>query len=131
VLTFLTARSDRGRSFRRASSPSRILISVFQRLVQVCLPTVFDRLDEGRARQRRQDFGRRGRLLSWHRDSDGSWRARLSCAELPRTVERAGRSRIEAIDRADHGLKQILNLRQNQNMKSRSGWTVRPHDGVH
>jgi hypothetical protein len=122
----LTARSDLGNAPRRISPARRFAAALFQRLVQLCLPSAFDRYDERRARRLRQAFGRRGRLLSWHRQPDGSWRARLSCADLPRTIERAGRSRGEAIDRADHGLKRVLSFRRN--LRTSRGWTVRPHD---
>jgi hypothetical protein len=82
-----------------------------RRLLQDRFPTAFERFDEGRARRLRRDFGRAGRLLSWRREADGSWRARLSCPDLPRTIERAGRTRAEAIDRADRVRSRILALR--------------------
>jgi hypothetical protein len=95
-------------------------------LLQAGFPTAFEGLDEGRARRLRRDFGRRGRLLSWRRESDGSWRARLSCPDLPRTIERAGRTRSEAIDRADRARARILALRTD--LKAPNGRVDRPAD---
>ena len=65
-------------------------------------PTAFpagaiDRLDERLARARREAFGRRNWLLSWHRAPDGSWRARLSGPDSDRTIERSARTRACAI----------------------------------
>jgi hypothetical protein len=97
-----------------------------RRLLRAGFPTAFERLDEARARRLRRDFGRRGRLLSWRREADGSWRARLSCPDLPRTVERAGRTRSEAIDRADRVRSRILALRAD--LKAPNGRDARPAD---
>lgn len=62
-------------------------------------PFCLDRLDERLARARREAFGRRAWLLSWHREPDGSWRARLSGPDLERTVERTARTRACAVRR--------------------------------
>ncbi|MGE3818702.1 MAG: hypothetical protein AB7I30_04655 [Isosphaeraceae bacterium] len=63
-----------------------------------------DWLDAHRARRRRQTFGQRGWLLSWSRDADGRWRARLSGPEFPRTIERSASNRVKAIERAAQAL---------------------------
>ncbi len=78
--------------------------------------TLRDRIDERRAIRRRDRFGRRRWLLSWGRadapDSGatgrGPWLARLSCPELPLTVERRGRSLRQAIGRAEAALTFLL-----------------------
>lgn len=56
-----------------------------------------DRLDERRARRARTRLGHRRWLVSWRRTGRGAWLARLSCPEVPETVEQAGRTRSEAI----------------------------------
>jgi hypothetical protein len=70
-----------------------------------------DLLDERRARRRREAFGRRRWLLSWHRDPDGRWRARLSGPEAPRTVERTSGTRVGAIARAAQAMERLLAFR--------------------
>lgn len=72
------------------------------------LRTVHDHFDERRARRLRRAFGARGWLLSWDRSARGGWLARLSCRELPLTVERRGASRAAAIRRAEAVLGLIL-----------------------
>ena len=69
------------------------------------------RLDERVARQRRRELGERLWLLSWQRDPDGRWRARLSCPELPRTVERTGWTRCAAITRSTTVVRRTISLR--------------------
>jgi hypothetical protein len=75
-------------------------------------PTVlgwlFDRRDERLARRRRDELGHAAKLVSWQRLPDRRWRARLSCSDWPDTIERAGRTRCEAIERADNALKFVL-----------------------
>ena len=100
------------------------MASALTRLFRACLPAAFDRYDESRARRTRQDFGRLGRLLSWSRGPDGAWRARLSCPELPRTIERSGKTRGESIDRADRVLRRILALRGT--LRTPAGREARP-----
>ncbi|HWE38565.1 MAG TPA: hypothetical protein VG406_18485 [Isosphaeraceae bacterium] len=63
-----------------------------------------DRRDDRRARRRRQVLGRRRWLVSWRPRRDGWWVARVSCPSDPETIERAGASRIEAIDHAERAL---------------------------
>jgi hypothetical protein len=63
-----------------------------------------DRRDNRRARRRRQALGRRRWLVSWYPRRDGWWVARISGPDDPETVERAGASRIDAIDRAERAL---------------------------
>jgi hypothetical protein len=67
-----------------------------------------DRRDERRAQRLQADYGRRGWLLSWCRAGDGLWRASLSSPQWPRTTVARGRTRREAIDRADLALRLVL-----------------------
>jgi hypothetical protein len=75
---------------------------------------IIDRVDERHARQIRIRFGQRRWLVSWHRDKVkvGHWRARLSCPLILFTLERTGKTRTEAIERAAEALEQLLVLRQ-------------------
>ena len=70
--------------------------------------TVFDCRDERRARALRESYGKRLRLLSWVRDSDGRWRARLSGPGVERTLERTGRSRARAAESAAVAMDRLL-----------------------
>jgi hypothetical protein len=70
-----------------------------------------DALDERGARRRRRELGRRGLLLSWQREPDGRWKARLSGPGLVQTLERTGRSRRRAIDRSARALDRLPALR--------------------
>jgi hypothetical protein len=72
------------------------------------LGRLLDRRDERLARQRRGELGHCRKLVSWQRLSDRRWRARLSCEEWPETIERAGRTRCEAIERAEHALQLVF-----------------------
>jgi hypothetical protein len=56
--------------------------------------------DERRAERRRAELGRQGWLVSWLREPDGGWRARLSGPHTVRTIERTARTRRGAIERA-------------------------------
>jgi len=79
--------------------------------MQTMLKTLRDDHDERWARLMRDEFGRRKWLLSWHRDEVAdAWLARLSCPQLPETVERHGRSRCHAIGRANRALSAMLQL---------------------
>ncbi len=71
----------------------------------------FDRVDDRWARRRRVYHGLRNGILSWSRDPDGRWRARLSYEATPRTVERTGVDRREAIGRAELAIKRLSILR--------------------
>ena len=66
-----------------------------------------DWLDDRLARHRRHDFGRRSWLLSWSREPEGTWRARLSGPDLERTIERSARTRSWAIFRSARALARI------------------------
>jgi hypothetical protein len=77
-----------------------------------------DCFDERHARRRLADFGKRRWLVSWYRGVEGGWRARLSCPSLPYTIERAGKSRSEAIQRAEIVLCRILSFRREQTADS-------------
>ena len=71
-----------------------------------------DREDERWARRRRIFLGARRDILSWSREVDGCWRARLSNSETPRTIERTGHDRREAIGRAELAVKRLLIMRK-------------------
>jgi hypothetical protein len=72
---------------------------------------LIDRLDERTARRLRRVLGQDRWLVSWQRENDGFWRARLSCPLVSTTLERTGRTRTEAIDRATRALTHLLSLR--------------------
>lgn len=105
---------DRGvRPMRRLADAARDWLSLF-RLAAGMLPVptrLLDRLDERLACSRRRSFGRRSCVLSWQRESDGSWRARLSAPDLPRTIERLAHTRSLAIFRADRVLRRTRTFR--------------------
>ena len=65
--------------------------------------------DERWARWMREEFGRKLWLLSWQPLEHGrGWLARLSCPDLPETVETEGQSRCHAIGRAHRALEALL-----------------------
>jgi hypothetical protein len=68
-------------------------------------------VDERRARRLRLRFGQRRWLVSWQRQPDGRWLARLSCPSLVFTLERIGSTRTAAIAHAAHTMNAILALR--------------------
>ena len=73
------------------------------------LRTLRDEHDERWARLMRDEFGRRRWLLSWQPHGAGeTWIARLSCPQLPETIEREGRSRCHAIGRANRAMAVAL-----------------------
>jgi hypothetical protein len=76
--------------------------------MDTALQSMIDEYDERFARRRRQRYGLRGWLVSWYRQPGGRWLARLSCPDQPDTVERLGRTRCEAINRADAALRHVL-----------------------
>ncbi len=76
--------------------------------MQFHLIDILNERDELRARNLREEFGRRSWLVSWNQLEQGLWLARLSCPEVPVTVERKGRTRCEAVQRASGALTLIL-----------------------
>ncbi len=73
-----------------------------------------DEHDERWARWMRDEFGRKQWLLSWYRLDDAQgWLARLSCPELPDTLEADGRTRCLAIGRAHRALEAQLIAHRN------------------
>jgi len=75
---------------------------------------LFDRRDDLRVRALRDQLGRGGRIVSWHRDNprNGSpWTARVSCRDHPETVEARGRTRRRAILAAADALARRINGR--------------------
>lgn len=68
---------------------------------------VRDQWDDHWAVRRRAVLARRRWLVSWTRREDGSWLARVSAPELPVTIERAGKSRRLAIQRATKYLAEL------------------------
>lgn len=72
---------------------------------------VVDLLDERIARRRREEFGRRGWLLSWQREPDGRWKARLSGPEAVHTIERTATTRSRAIARSARAMTRLRSIR--------------------
>ena len=64
--------------------------------------------DDRGARRLRWDYGHRGWLVSWRCVGGERWLARLSCPDRPETIERDGRTRLEAIREADAALRRAL-----------------------
>ncbi len=75
-----------------------------------------DRKDECRARQMRQSLGLRRCVVSWERQHDGQWRARLSGPRIVVTIERTAKSRGLAILRAETAMNRILSSHPVNNM---------------
>ncbi len=57
--------------------------------------------DETKACHRRDLLGLAGSLVSWLAQEDGSWLARLSGPGLVETVEATGKTRVDAIRKAE------------------------------
>jgi hypothetical protein len=74
------------------------------------MDNLLDEIDEERAKHLRIAFGQKRWLLSWSRADSGLWAARLSAPDHPETVEREGRTRLDAIERAEITLRQALEL---------------------
>ncbi len=73
------------------------------------LRSLTDQQDERLARRRREALGRARWLVSWMpSERGGPWLARLSCPQWPDTVESTGRTRCEAISRAELILNRAL-----------------------
>ena len=75
---------------------------------------LLDRRDDLRARSLRDQLGREGRIVSWHRDNPRPltpWIARVSCQDLPETIEARGRTRRHAILAASDLLARRLRRR--------------------
>ncbi len=64
--------------------------------------------DERRALRVRETLGKRLCLVSWGREPDGTWRARLSGPGLVVTMERTARGRCRAIARAELAMRRVL-----------------------
>jgi len=75
------------------------------------LAWLFDGRDERLARRCRAEFGARGWLVSWHRDPDGGWRARVSGRPAVRTIERSAPTRVAAIERAGVAMLRLIAFR--------------------
>lgn len=69
---------------------------------------LYNRRDEEHARFRRAVLGRRQWLVSWEERGDGRWLARVSCPQLPMTIERSGNTRCEAIRFATEFLEDLV-----------------------
>jgi hypothetical protein len=69
---------------------------------------ILDRRDERLACVLREEYGQRRRLLSWTRDPDGLWRARISGPGVVRTLERTGRTRTQAAEAAAAAMDRLL-----------------------
>jgi hypothetical protein len=72
---------------------------------------LLDGWDERAARRLRESLGKRGRLVSWSREADGRWRARISGPGVVRTLERTGRTRHRAVTRSIDALDRLPALR--------------------
>ena len=72
---------------------------------------VLDRDDECRAQRLRQSLGLRQRLVSWERQTGGSWMARISGPGVSVTIERTAKSRCRAILRAERAMNRIVESR--------------------
>jgi hypothetical protein len=96
----------------------RVLAAVLRALTgEFRMPLwLMDLADERRAPRSREAFGRRGWLLTWQRDADGRWRARLSSPGVPRTVERTASSRRRAVARAALAMDRLLSFRAGRAM---------------
>jgi hypothetical protein len=81
-----------------AYSPKQLMVSLL------------DEIDEERAKHLRTAFGRLRWILSWHWADSGAWNARLSAPGHPETLEREGRTRLDAIERAEIAMRQALEL---------------------
>lgn len=80
---------------------------------------VIDVLDERAAQRLQGTLGRRRWLVSWQRDANGRWRARLSGPELIHTIERTGGTRWRAIRRSVGALDRLPTLRARIGRKPR------------
>ena len=79
---------------------------------------VIDRRDAELACRQRDQLGKNDCLLSWKRDPDGRWRARLSSSDLSRTIERTAWTRTEAIQRSCEARQRILAAQRSMNRQS-------------
>lgn len=86
--------------------------------MRTLLQTWRDRRDDRRARRRRDELGRRRWLVSWQSRRDGWWVARVSCPQDPETVERAGATRLDAIESAERALADRLAATPDDNPSS-------------
>jgi hypothetical protein len=69
---------------------------------------VMDGVDESRAKRLQGEYGRVKWLVSWHKQDEGLWLARVSCPNWPETVEGVGQSRCLAIDSATRHLLDLM-----------------------
>jgi hypothetical protein len=74
------------------------------------MASLLDEIDEERARSLRQAFGQDRWILSWLKADTGLWTARLSAPGHPETLECEGRTRLDAIERAEITMRQALEL---------------------
>jgi hypothetical protein len=71
---------------------------------------LLDEIDEERAKILRNGYGQLRWILSWVRADSGGWTARLSTSNHPETLECEGRTRVDAIKRAEISMRQALGL---------------------
>lgn len=69
---------------------------------------LMDGVDEGRAERLRAEYGKVEWLVSWYKQEDGFWLARISTPKIEDTVEALGQSRCLAIDAATRHVLDIL-----------------------
>lgn len=79
---------------------------------------VMDNVDKQRAERIRREYGRVGWLVSWYKQEDGFFLARLSCPTIEDTLEAIGNSRCLAIDSAT---RTLLDMLQRQ-AAEKKGW---------
>ncbi len=69
--------------------------------------SLLDEIDETRAKGLREVYGLKRWVLSWMVQGD-AWMARISGPGHADTVERTGRTRVDAIEKAAAALKEVL-----------------------
>lgn len=79
---------------------------------------VMDNVDKQRAERIRREYGRVGWLVSWYKQDDDFFLARLSCPNVEDTIEAIAQSRCLAIDSATRTLLDILHKQADE----KKGW---------
>lgn len=69
---------------------------------------VMDNVDLARAERLRAEYGRVKWVVSWYKQEDGYWLARLSAPKVDDTIEALGQSRCLAIDSATRQILDVL-----------------------
>lgn len=69
---------------------------------------IMDNVDLARAVRTRSEYGKVEWLVSWYKQEDGFWMARISTPKIEDTVEALGQSRCLAIDSATRHVLDLL-----------------------